>query len=298
MKCCPDTGATQTVIHERIARQAGLVSQNCNEQYHWSDGHSGGGQRSAEVRRLETYHICIDCQGYGLHLPLEGIFAKALYDIPNPRLQRLREKLVEYNFTVTWVPGKSHHIADALSRAPLFSPEETDDMYIDSARAYMTQVPAMEQELNSVLDSIDSDYVKLRQDVLNGTIHSTYSHQLKSVFGQLSVDDELVYLNAKRIVLPLKTVKDVLKMAHLPHAGITKTYELLRSLYFWPGMYNDVKQLISACGPCTRNVRIRVRVFTQESQIYGSSIGSFRPSHGLCWGRFNQLRGQKSPSMC
>ena len=94
------------------------------------------------------------------HKPLEGIFAKDLYDIiPNSRLQRLSEKLVEYNFTVTWVPGKSHHIADALSRAPLFSPEETDDMYIDSARAYMTQVPAMEQELNSVLDSIDSDYV-------------------------------------------------------------------------------------------------------------------------------------------
>ena len=25
MKCCPDTGATQTVIHERIARQADLI---------------------------------------------------------------------------------------------------------------------------------------------------------------------------------------------------------------------------------------------------------------------------------
>ena len=159
------------------------------------------------------------------HKPLEGIFAKALYDIPNPRLQKLREKLVEYNFTVTWVLGKSHHIADALSSAPLFSPEETDDMYIDSVRAYMTQVPAMEQELNSILDSIDSDYVKFR----HGMMYSPYSQQMKSVFGQLSVDDELVYLDAKRIVLPLKAVKDVLKEAHLPHAGITKTYELLRS---------------------------------------------------------------------
>ena len=34
------------------------------------------------------------------HKPLEGIFAKDLYDIPNPRLQRLREKLIEYSFTV------------------------------------------------------------------------------------------------------------------------------------------------------------------------------------------------------
>ena len=68
------------------------------------------------------------------HKPLEGIFTKDLYDILNPRLQCLREKLVEYNFTVKWVSGKSHHIADAMSRAPLFSPEETEDMHIDSAR--------------------------------------------------------------------------------------------------------------------------------------------------------------------
>ena len=187
------------------------------------------------------------------HKPLEGIFAKDLYDIPNPRLQRLREKLVEYNFTVTWVPGKSHHIADALSLAPLFSPEETEDMYIDSARAYMTQIPGMEGELNSVLDSIDSDYFKFSHGVLNGTALNPYSQQMKSMSSQLCVDDELVYLNAKRIVLPLKAVKEVLRLAHLPHAGITKTYELRRSLYFWPGMYNDVKQLISACDPCSKN---------------------------------------------
>ena len=76
---------------------------------------------------------------------------------------------------------------------------------------------------------------------------------MKSVFGQLSVDDELVYIDAKRMVLPQKAVKEVLRLAHLPHAGITKTYKMLRSLYFWPGMYNDVKQLILACGPCVKN---------------------------------------------
>ena len=47
--------------------------------------------------------------------PLEGIFAKDLYDIPKSRLQRLHEKLFEDSFTVKLVPGKSHHIPDALS---------------------------------------------------------------------------------------------------------------------------------------------------------------------------------------
>lgn len=62
-----------------------------------------------------------------------------------------------------------------------------------------------------------------------------------------------MYIDAKRIVLPLKPVKEVLRLSHLLHAGITKTRELLRSLYFWPGMYTDVKQQILACSPCTKN---------------------------------------------
>ena len=40
------------------------------------------------------------------HKPLEGIFKKDLFEIPNPRLQQLREKLVEFSFVVKWVPGK------------------------------------------------------------------------------------------------------------------------------------------------------------------------------------------------
>ena len=116
-----------------------------------------------------------------------------------------------------------------------------------------TQAPGMERELNSILDALDSDYIKFGHDVVNGTESCLYSRQMKLVFGQLRVDDELVYLDAKRIVLPRKAVDEVIRMAHLPHAGITKTYELLRPLYFWPGMFNDVKQLISACGPCAKN---------------------------------------------
>ena len=46
----------------------------------------------------------------------------------------MREKLLPYTFTVKWVAGKEHHIADALSRAPLFAPVDLDDMYTDTAR--------------------------------------------------------------------------------------------------------------------------------------------------------------------
>ena len=131
----------------------------------------------------------------------------------------------------------------------------------------MTQTPGMECELNSILDALDSNYIKYRHDVVNGTETCLYSRQMKSVFGQLSVNDELVYLDAKRIVLPLKAVKEVIRLAYLPHAGITKTYELLHSLYFWPGMFNDVKQLILACLPCAKNAGVDLFDFGGKSHL-------------------------------
>ena len=51
--------------------------------------------------------------------PLLGTFRKPLAEIENPRLQRIREKTAGYNFNLEWIEGKSHLIADALSRYPV-----------------------------------------------------------------------------------------------------------------------------------------------------------------------------------
>ena len=76
---------------------------------------------------LPTFTVLTD------HRPLEGVFKKAIVDLPNPRLQLMREKLAAYNFIVTWVPGKTQLTADAISRAPPFSPEEHPDLDVDTA---------------------------------------------------------------------------------------------------------------------------------------------------------------------
>ena len=67
----------------------------------------------------------------------------------------------KYNMVVKWVPGKSNHIADALSRAPLFTgPEEEDELSIDTARTCLTQVVEKNPELKIILDSLDSEYIQ------------------------------------------------------------------------------------------------------------------------------------------
>ena len=75
-------------------------------------------------------------------------------------------------FTLKWVAGKSHHIADALSLAPLFQPADLDDMIIDTARTCLVTVDEKQNEFTAILDSKDSDYVLMKYDILDGTCHS------------------------------------------------------------------------------------------------------------------------------
>ena len=153
-------------------------------------------------------------------------------------LQRIREKLVQYVMTVKWVPGKSHYIAVALSRAHLFPPPVPDEeeFSIDTVRSCLTQIWKKNNELRLILDSLDADYLQFIKDVISGTCMSPYSSQLKSVAGQLSADEKLVYLDGNRMVLPSEAIKKILSLWHTSHAGVNRTYEMARSLYFLPGI--------------------------------------------------------------
>ena len=72
------------------------------------------------LRGLPNFQVWTD------HRPLVGIFNKPLHMLNNQRFIRIREKLLDFSFTVTWVPGKTHYIADALSRYPVFGPHEME----------------------------------------------------------------------------------------------------------------------------------------------------------------------------
>ena len=155
-----------------------------------------------------------------------------------------------FSFDVEWVPGKTHLIADALSRAPLFSAEEMPGLEIDTAISCLSQTS--QPSMDVIYNAVDDDYRQFLQDVIQNTSYSNYSKALQGSFDSLSVQDNLVLLDSRRIVLPLLAVKPVLRLLHASHSGITKTTVLAKALYFWPGMSNDIKQLISSCVQCAK----------------------------------------------
>ena len=81
----------------------------------------------------------------------------------------MREKLTDYVFTTTWVAGKTHDIADALSRYPIFQGEELNDRTIsqpiDGAVILAFSAP---DHLSNLVDFIDEDYKQLRRAISSG----------------------------------------------------------------------------------------------------------------------------------
>ena len=106
--------------------------------------------------------------------------------------------------------------------------------------------------LDIIYSAIDEDYRLLLSDVKNSSNFSKYSVNLKSDFECLSLSDDLVLLDSRRIVLPIPAIRPILNLLHTSHSGVNKTIALARGLYYWPGMINDIKQLVSRCATCVR----------------------------------------------
>ena len=131
------------------------------------------------LKGLPTFTVATD------HRPLVGTFSKNLAELTNPRLLRLREKVSGYCFKMTYVPGKTRNIADALSRAPIFPGSDKLDIRIDTALAYL--VATKDPALNMVHESINHDYQQCITDIIEDTVTSGLSQQLKSIKGDNSV---------------------------------------------------------------------------------------------------------------
>ena len=98
-----------------------------------------------------------------------------------------------------------------------------------------------------VYESIVNDYKQCMEDILGDTSTSHLSHYLKSNKGEISIQDGLILLDAKRIFLPKLAIKPVVSRLHIGHAGQEKTLIMAQQLYFWHGKANDIKTIINNC---------------------------------------------------
>ena len=229
------------------------------------------------------------------HKSLVQVFKQPLADVVNSRMLRLREKILDYNFTLQWAPGNKHLLADALSRRPLFAPPEDPEADLDDHGA-VANIIAADPSLQELYDAAEADqgYQTLVAAIKRGTPFSSlsdthYTRDFKSVYEDLSVhDDCLVVLHGHRIVVPKAARGAVLQQLHAAHPGIVRSLQLARNLFMWPNMTNEIRMNVSSCEECQRNLASKpagdITPYAETSealQFMGTDLFAYGGNHHL-----------------
>ena len=190
------------------------------------------------------------------HRPLEKICnEKKLQDLPNARIQRMVEKLSDYNMIVKWCSGVTHRIADAISRSPCF---QADEQISDVENAHRTWIRTIRSKdaLEQLEDKAKADekYQQIikawkEEKVPAHLPHAHPAQTLKRIWNEISMEGELLVKHHK-IIVPESARKGLLDILHEPHSGIEKTTECARQKYYWPRLKEQIEQKTKNCKQC------------------------------------------------
>ena len=189
-----------------------------------------------------------------------------LDEIENPRLQRLKTRIMGYNFTAEWLKGKNNHAPDALSRNPVSDPQPQEmlaeqdgfddpEMSIAEIRAVINDntESIRLQDLRRHAES-DQEYDQLRHYIING--FPDHRNQLPetckrywNVREHLTLDDNLIVHGCRLLILSGMR-QEMLSQLHASHQGSTRTKQRARLTIYWPGIDNDIDNIVLACKQC------------------------------------------------
>ena len=201
------------------------------------------------------------------HNPLIPILnSHRLDEIENPRLQRLKSRLMGYNFTAHWIKGKGNSAPDALSRSPVSDPKRDDSL------AEYDHLNDPEPSIAEIRVSSNETYDNLRlQDLREQAAHNPEYQKLQQIITQgfpdhrnqlpdscrrywnirehLTVDDGMIVYGC-RLLIPSSMRQQALANLHESHQGTVRTKERARLSIYWPGIDNDIDNVIRSCKIC------------------------------------------------
>ena len=206
---------------------------------------------------IENLMIAVD------HKPLIGLFTnRNLEDISNPRLRNLKEKTLQYRFTMTHVDGVRNKVADCLSRHPSDPAEHMeliDDPTTHTAQAlhdqrttststaltiemvanHTTADPAMKKLLNMAEEGFPNDVKEMPEEI---RAYHKYRDNISSKDG--------VVTYKHRVIIPPALRQTALETLHSAHQGTSQMTSRATECIFWPGITNDIATKREECMKC------------------------------------------------
>ena len=213
------------------------------------------------LQGLQHFNLVTD------HKPLIPILnSHQLDEIENPRLQRLRQKLMMYNLTAYWNKGVDHKAPDALSRHPIDHPTPSDeigessDINVSVSSILSTTLPCaqLNLRLEDVKQCHDPESEMLYQFTQEGFPESKCDlpeilHPYWNVRHNLSLDDDLVVYGC-RLVIPAPMRHTVLRYLHDGHQGKERAKQRARQVVYWPNIDRDIDNITRSCKECQKEL--------------------------------------------
>ena len=184
---------------------------------------------------LQHFKIITD---HSLLIPI--LNSHQLDEIENPRLQRLRTKLMAFNFTAEWCKGTTNQEPDALSRNPIWAPQSTEmlaeqdednkpELSISEIRNIHNsegQESIRMQNLRKQAEK-DHEYQRLKETILNGfpdnkKVLPESCKQYWQIRHHLTIEDDLIVYGC-RLVIHKGMRREILSQLHEAHQGSVRT---------------------------------------------------------------------------
>ncbi|KAJ3649934.1 hypothetical protein Zmor_021650 [Zophobas morio] len=194
------------------------------------------------------------------HKPLLVILTTKEINKLSNRLQRLRMRLLKFNYDVQYVPGKTFHVPDALSRAPLHEGDRDGDSALKDQEIYINAVLT---ELSS--SSCSEEVVRKHQEedqemqLLKKFVVETWPGKPPTAVtpyfkfrNELKIHNNLICYR-DRLVIPRALRKQCLRVLHDGHLGTPKCLEKAKTTVWWPEIRRHLKDMVENCETCIKH---------------------------------------------
>ena len=207
------------------------------------------------VMKFRPYLECVKFKLETDHKPLQYILKKSEH-LVGKQLRWVLD-IQEFNFDITYRPGKDNEGPDFLSR---YLP--ADEINPIHAEEIMTQDRAMQMAGNYVIgraqrcDAMLSEIRRFKQNRTKVTLspHNPWKAQLRNMYLR---KDGCLYLHDKLLIVPLSARPMVLHWWHaqndseiLPHLSKHAMKTEMEKRFFWPNMARDIRNVCETCRSC------------------------------------------------
>jgi hypothetical protein len=220
------------------------------------------------IHALEQYRAYVE--GRKCYIITDHASLKWFTNLKNPsgRLNRWACRLSQFSFELIHRKGKEHVIPDCLSRINVGSIDNAstqDPWYLDLIKR-VTDKP-------SLFPNFKIDNNKLYR-------YSKNKYRLTAQFDW-------------KLVVPFEERREILYKCHddptAGHFGVAKTHSKIASLYYWPTLFQDVKDYVDSCEICKTYKPVNLarpglmgnprRVSSPGEAISCDILGPFPPSY-------------------